>query len=78
MGKVLEPIGGLLGGQIEKPKRAPEAQKTLLDPDRGAQIAEANRRKRLQANAAGRTNFRIDLGGGAASGTTTRSGITIA
>lgn len=72
-------LGGLLGGEIAKPKKPPEAQKTQLDPDRGAQIAEARRRKFAQAQAAGRSNFRIDLGtgGGGSSAGQVRGGIQI-
>lgn len=73
MGKA---VGSVLGfSQPEKPKPAPEPQKTMIDPNRGAQIAAANQKKRLQAAAAGASNFRIDLN--KVDENSTRSGVTV-
>ena len=71
--------GCLLGGpDIPKPEKAPKAQETLVDPNRGAALSAARKRRLQAAGAAGRSAFRIDLTtGGASGGTQTRSGITI-
>jgi len=70
--------GGLLGGQdmpnMRSAKKAPES---LLDPNYGAQVAAAKRRKLAAAGASGRSAMRIDLSSGVASDSQTRSGITI-
>lgn len=72
-------IGGLIGGpKVPKPRRAPEAQKTLLDPNRSAAIAAARKKQQASAASQGRSDFRVDLNTGAADGgTQTRSGISI-
>jgi hypothetical protein len=71
-------LGGLLGGpEVQKPRRAPEAQKTLLDPNRSAAIAAARKRQQEGAASQGRSDFRIDLNSGASTGGQTRSGIAI-
>ena len=80
MSKVLSSVastftGGLIGGpEIKAPKVVqPKAQRTDIDPNRGAQIAAAKRR-RAQAAKGGRAGLRIDL---ADEQTQTRSGISI-
>lgn len=68
MGKVSKAIGsaatgGLVGGPKTKDPNlnSPEVKKTDIDPDRGAQIAAAKKRKLAAGQGAGRSNLRIDL-----------------
>lgn len=55
--------GGLLGGPKIKEKKPPKAQKTAIDPNRGAALAEARQQKRAAAARTGRSSLRIDLTG---------------
>ena len=71
MGQVLDVVG-LGAPKVSKQK---EPQKTQVDPNRGAQFAEARKRQTAAARAAGRSSLRIDLAG--IEPTQTRSGLTI-
>lgn len=70
--------GGLLGQPDIKTPKAPKPPKTdNLDPNTGAALAAARRRRAAVAGAQGRKAFRIDLGTVNPSDQQTRSGITI-
>ena len=76
-------VGTATGGLLMKPDvpkmRMAKDNKSALDPQYGAQVSAAKRRKIAAAGAAGRSSFRIDLSSGSSGSTSgqTRGGITI-
>lgn len=72
--------GGLLGGPDVPKMKMPKAVKEevqQIDPNKGAAISAARKRRMQAAGASGRSSFRIDLAAGGGDAGQTRSGITI-